>query len=118
MTQYLKPTDKDAFLDFPKRHLKLLDGEKACPLCYGYGGWNLRINAYPLRSYKNTRKNRHLHCHFRQICYHCHGHGKVPILQKCDGHNWQFLKNHPTWRCYTYYKCSKCGEIWEVDSSD
>ena len=24
----------------------------------------------------------------------------------------------PVWNCYHYYKCQKCGQEWEVDSSD
>lgn len=118
MKKYLTPQSPDAFLDFPGKKSPDVKYNltKICPVCTGYGGWNLKINAYPLHQYENTPENRHNYSHFRAMCSHCYGHGYVEEKENCDGHNWVFSKN--LGKCYNQYKCSKCGKINNVDSSD
>lgn len=115
--KYLTPNDKDAFLDFPIRRLKIPHTHKVCHVCRGYGGWNLRVNAYRIKGrYRNTSKNRHLHSHFRCVCTSCHGSGIIPNEESCPGHNYVHLEN--LGRCYNRLICTVCGKTWDVDSSD
>ena len=62
---YLKPNDRDAFVDWPKikftdfieKYPYWVEKYVECPLCFGHGGWNLKINAYPLHEKENNSEN-------------------------------------------------------------
>lgn len=116
--KYLEPTDDGAFEDFP-----IIDPLPAaesgmvheCPQCKGRGGWNLRLNAYPLHGKENSPENRHKFSHFKAHCDNCHGYGYVFPMQANHIHKWKFVKN--TGKCLNLYEC-ECGKKWEVDSSD
>lgn len=69
--------NEDLYLDFPPVRT-VPEGKKTCVVCEGHGGHNVRLNAYPLYGYENTRENRHLHAHFRHGCVNCNGWGYVP----------------------------------------
>lgn len=81
MKELLSSTDKDAYLDFPPLNLVLKDNEKMCPVCEGHGGWNLEIFAYYKSMLRNgmedNSENRHRNAHFRCVCSHCNGWGKL-----------------------------------------
>lgn len=123
MNKYLEPTDADAFLDFPKKSLEKIlesspwmkDHSVECPQCKGHGGWNLRINAYPLHHHENTAENRHEFSHFRASCSHCHGWGYVKPEDANHVHEWVWVKN--TGNCLNLHECKTCGKQWEIDSS-
>lgn len=122
MKEFLKPSDKDAYLDFPPLNLVLKDNEKMCPVCEGHGGWNLEIFAYYKSMLRNgmedNAENRHRNAHFRCSCSHCNGWGKVEMSEMCPGHIWEHYSKHEYFRCLNTYKCTLCGKLWEVDSSD
>lgn len=118
MTDYLKPTDPDAFKDMTKNEpepaSKMLGTYRKprcasvpvveCGKCHGYGGWNLKLNAYgPGR-------------HFRASCNNCTGWGYVPESQGSHVHEWD--RGETIGRCVTRYTCASCGETNDVDSSD
>ena len=105
---YLEPTDEGAFLDFVKRE-KLSYYPYECPKCKGHGGWNLKINCYPLHG-----RSREFG-HFRCVCHVCNGSGYTPTENPCD-HDWKFEQN--LGRCYNRYRCLNCNNIMDVDSSD
>ena len=115
-TPYLTPEDQHAFLDWT--HLSpVYDRTKECPVCKGFGGWNLRVNAYSMPpGYADTAENRHQQVHFRTMCGHCNGNGYVTPEESCKGHKWSFLKN--LGNCYNRYKCVHCVKTEDVDSSD
>lgn len=116
---YLKNTDDGAFEDYP-----LIDPLKAyemgmildCPKCKGHGGWNLKLNAYPLHGRPNTPENRHLFSHFRAACDHCNGWGHVLPGDEDHIHEWEYIKN--IGNCLNLYRCKVCNRDWEIDSSD
>lgn len=128
MATYMDETHPDAFLDYPPvsamaeqfdhYHQFEKENRKACPRCSGRGGWNLLINAYPLREgMADTPENRHKHVHFRASCSQCNGWGFVTRQQDVDCvHVWDRGTN--IGRCLTLYKCTRCPEAREVDSSD
>lgn len=118
MKTYLEPTDPDAFLDFPsKKEAKPNYGyTEECPKCMGYGGWNLRVNAYPLHHREDNAENRHKHSHFKQSCYHCVGWGFVRPEDADHVHDWHHVK--VLGNCLNLYECSVCNKKWQVDSSD
>lgn len=119
MNKYLEPTDEGAFVDFPlksKPEYAYQSSYVQCPKCFGHGGWNLTLNAYPLRNMADTPENRHNYSHFRAHCGQCNGWGWTsPDNAKCL-HEMKHHRN--TGRCLNEYKCSKCGKIEEIDSSD
>lgn len=110
---YLNESSPDAFVDFPSK--KVPKGAKKCNRCKGRGGWNLRLNAYPLHQHKNTAKNRHLFSHFKASCSTCWGYGYItegsesecPKPVKYIGHDFDGR-----------WKCKQCGKSIVVDSSD
>ena len=117
MKKYLDPTDPDAFLDYERKSPEPdLGFTVECPRCKGHGGWNLRLNAYPLRGYENTPENRHLYSHFRAGCSHCQGHGYVTPENADHVHQWVFVEI--TGNCLSLHRCKVCGREWEIDSSD
>lgn len=116
MQPYMDHTHPDAFLDFVLREPYARD-TKLCPVCHGYGGWNLRLNAYRLpEGLPDTAENRHKYVHFRQSCGTCNGWGYVHKDMNCSGHEWKFVQN--LGRCYNRYRCTKCDTVNDVDSSD
>jgi len=88
-----------------------------CPACKGYGGWNLRLDAYG--------KGRHFQCG----CSQCNGWGYVAegspdhlCLHTMKELSYEEARkrgiNHYG-RCYHVYECTKgCGTIRGYDSSD
>jgi len=111
---YLQPTHPDAFTDFPPPVVAKA-GYKTCPLCTGHGGWNLKLNAYPMHHKENTPENRHTFSHFRSLCRNCFGYGEVPDHQSCI-HEWEWKENKG--RCLNLYVCVHCQSPNLVDSSD
>lgn len=115
MTDYTDHTHPDAFVDYPKREpYEAFTHE--CQKCKGHGGWNIRLNAYPLRGRENTPKNRHLYSHFRAHCGNCHGWGYVLPAQGDHVHAWEWESK--LGNCLNRYVCKTCGAINDVDSSD
>jgi hypothetical protein len=125
MSKYLTVDHPDAHIDFPSvdeiraQWLRLLKREPVatCPRCRGYGGWNLEINAYPLRGKEDTRENRHKHCHFRASCSQCNGWGFVDNKRDAECVHQAEETAHDNVRCLTNYRCTKCDKRWQVDSS-
>ena len=119
MDKYLEPTDPDAFVDFPVKDKPTYDYQKGyvvCPKCDGHGGWNLKLNAYPLRGLEDTSENRHKFSHFKSNCGQCGGWGWTsPENTKCI-HEMSRYRN--VGKCLNEYVCVKCGMIEEIDSSD
>lgn len=118
MTEYMKPTDADAFKDMEKQApepcSKMLGAYSKprvesvpvveCGKCSGYGGWNLKLDAHgPGR-------------HFRASCNNCNGWGYVPESQGSHVHEWD--RGETVGRCVTRYTCVGCGKVSDVDSSD
>ena len=118
MIKYMEPTDKDAFLDFPKKERAdyLPSDYVECPVCMGHGGWNLSINSYPLHSHADTSENRHLYSHFRTNCNQCNGWGQLDKKNTVCIHT--LVHDSNVGNCLNRYKCCKCDhtEVW--DSSD
>lgn len=83
-----------------------------CPKCRGYGGWNLRLNAYR----GDTPERRH----FRASCGQCWGWGWV----EQDGpdanciHDYREIKPDQPWRCWHTIKCKRCDRKRSYDTSD
>jgi hypothetical protein len=94
----------DAFKDLEKVIKTPREGCKICPVCQGYGTWNLELNTYG--------EGRH----FQSSCSHCNGWGEVDKKEICQEHIWIFYKN--LGNCYNQYICSACGKKYNVDSSD
>jgi len=102
----------------PKRHA-YFEGDEAedklflCPVCKGYGGWNLTLNAYGPGK------------HFRASCSQCNGWGWVTEEDRDCIHEVEELsmaqcreiKVMHFGNCYHVYRCLKCGQISAVDSS-
>jgi hypothetical protein len=112
-SNYLEPTDPDAFVDFPVVS-DIPEDATICPKCKGHGGWNLRLNAYPLHNYDNIPENRHRFSHFRAACGACWSWGYLQPGQTCV-HEWSHYRN--IGNCLNEWKCTICGQIREVDSS-
>lgn len=113
---YMEPGDPGCWDDFPcvmKKPDHLLDS-KICPKCQGHGGWNLKLNAYPLHHYPDTMENRHLYSHFRASCNQCNGYGWTTDLD-CI-HSMTFVEN--VGNCLNKWSCTKCDHHVVYDSSD
>lgn len=83
----------------------LKGGAVLCPVCKGYGGCVLTVDAYGKGK------------HFKGHCSQCHGYGWVKADSKnatCV-HVWN-EKN--IGNCLHLWTCEKCGQSREVDSSD
>lgn len=113
---YLKPTDQGAFDDYPKmtKASFLGDDYVECPNCQGHGGWNLKLNSYPLHSMPNTPENRHRYSHFRASCSQCHGYGYTNDLACMH----EFKYKRTVGNCMNEYICNKCKVPRVYDSSD
>lgn len=119
MREYLTPDHPDAFVDFPKKRLRLdimPDCDVECPQCKGYGGWNLALNSYPLHFRENTAENRHKFSHFRACCSQCNGWGYVNKENSEHIHEWEWESNQGN--CLNIYQCTICGKKRLIDSSD
>lgn len=77
MQTFLDENSPDAHTDFPVKPERPdhLPGSQECPRCKGHGGWNLRLNAYPLHNLPDTPETRHRNAHFRANCPQCNGYG-------------------------------------------
>lgn len=115
MNTYLEPTDKEAFVDHPTMCPSPETGLTVeCPQCKGHGGWNLELNAYPLRDKADTPRNRHLFSHFRASCSNCWGWGYVR-QEEDHVHEWNRTRN--VGNCQNIWECEVCGKEITVDSS-
>lgn len=116
---FLNPTDPDAFLDYPEiaNPPSFSKDWVECPVCHKHGGWNLKVNSRPLhKGVEDTPENRHKYAHFRAYCTQCNGYGWTSASNAKCIHEMGFSRN--LGRCYNEYKCTKCGMIQTVDSSD
>ena len=86
-----------------------------CPKCHGYGGWNLRINAYGPGK------------HFQAGCSQCNGWGFVTDKENAYCiHEYKELNQEACNKlgishmgsCWHVYECTKCRTTLSVDSSD
>jgi DnaJ-class molecular chaperone len=107
MSEYLKPTDADAFADMevksPAGWEEIWGKSAMCQKCKGHGGWNLKLDAFGPGK------------HFRASCDNCNGWGCVSAKQGAHVHEWdrgQALSQHNT-----RYICATCKRTWDVDSS-
>ena len=117
MQKYLEPTDPGAFVDHERLNPEPSMGYTVeCPQCKAHGGWNLKLNEYPLRGKENTPENRKLFSHFRASCSQCQGYGYVAPDNADHIHEWVFVKN--TGNCLNLHECKICARKWEIDSSD
>jgi hypothetical protein len=116
MTEYLKIGDPGCWDDFPTPEEKLALVKKysnslgeivaVCPVCRGYGGWNLKLSSSPTRS------------HFRQSCFQCNGWGYVFNQQDAECVHVFDEGVRGRYPCSTIYTCTLCNQKREVDSSD
>jgi hypothetical protein len=121
VSEYTNQYHENAFIDFPGKQAKekfsYHPSPAECPKCFGYGGWNIRINAYKLRDgMENTPENRHRHVHFRASCDQCNGWGWLNPKNASCVHDFSIERN--VGRCLTENTCSKCGYKQTIDSSD
>jgi hypothetical protein len=130
MREYLTVNHPDAFLDHPEKAQPVEHHPEwtvKCPACLGHGGWNLRVNAYPLHQHENTPENRHLHAHFRCHCSQCSGWGWTTPADAGCVHDYAKQLSYKECQergiyhagsCWHVYECSKCGSTLSEDSSD
>lgn len=116
LKEYIDQNHPDAFVDFPGKREPAYGMTKECPVCKGYGGWNLELNAYSLHNEPDTPENRHRYSHFRASCSHCNGWGYVAPEENCTGHKWIHVRNEG--RCLNRYRCIVCNKETVLDSSD
>ena len=119
MQIFIDRHDPDAFVDFPQADraaAEEIGRTEECPKCQGHGGWNLKLNAYPLRQHADTPENRHKFSHFRASCDHCVGWGYVKPDDTDHIHEWIFVRN--LGNCLNLHECEICGKQWQIDSSD
>lgn len=83
-----------------------------CPRCHGYGGWNLRVNAYGKPGDPPNMR------HFRASCSQCWGWGYVPEADAACLHDYKEIAPDQPWRCWHTIQCTKCGRTRSYDSSD
>lgn len=111
--QHLKTSTFD-FTDIVKKEKNKYNcGNTECPKCHGYGGWNLRIDAYG--------KGKHFQC----FCNQCWGYGYVKEEDAKCIHDFKELTseeciNKGLPRLYMHdhvIECTKCGRRRSYDSS-
>lgn len=115
---YIDVNHPDAFADYPspKERPSWAPDYVECPLCKGHGGWNLKLNAYPLHTLANTAENRHNFSHFRAHCIQCGGYGWTTTENSKCIH--EFALRARVGNCLNLHKCVKCGKEETWDSSD
>ena len=114
---FIDQNHSDAFVDFPMQEPKY-GMTVLCQKCKGHGGWNLKLNSYPLWERENTPENRHNFSHFRAGCDNCQGYGFIrpDQAEKCVEHDWKYIG--AVGKCLHKYVCTRCNGDWIVDSSD
>lgn len=116
MYEYLEQaTNFDDMVVKPPKTQGHTDNLIECPVCKGYGGWNLRLNAYGAGK------------HFQAFCSQCWGWGwvvKGSKDSKCIHEMMELSqeecenKGIKHWgNCWHVTECKKCGEINSYDSS-
>lgn len=104
------------FTDIPKKNPdNYIKNAVECPVCKGYGKWNLTLNAYGEGK------------HFQSSCFQCNGWGYVNgettdatcvhvnkelSSAQCKEKNIVHYGN-----CWHVVECTKCGHITSYDSS-
>jgi hypothetical protein len=129
---FLTPEDPDAFLNMTKKDLPEIEFPSLakegctaeCPKCHGFGGWHLRVNAYP--KYEGDKLVGYNH--FDAHCGQCNGWGYVKPGRDTECvHDWVEVGAKEAselgvahyGNCYHVYKCGKgCGATCAHDSSD
>lgn len=113
METYMEPDDINAHLGFQP----LIENERGaakypipigsvvCPKCKGWGGHNLRLNAYGPGK------------HFKSSCDQCVGWGYVRESDSQCIHEWDYKTRVNVGNCLNIYTCVKCGQKRTVDSS-
>ena len=83
-----------------------------CAICHGYGGWNLKLNAYTLSDGSKQ--------HFNACCSHCNGWGFVkPGENDCAPHDWEEVSRPSGHHSGLHTdRCKKCGKHRTYDTSD
>lgn len=111
--------DATDFTDMVKKELpgstypSMSDYTIECPKCHGYGGWNLKLNAYGKPGDAPNMR------HFRAFCSQCWGWGWVePGLNADCLHEFKEIAPDQPWRCWHTIECVKCGHKRSYDSSD
>lgn len=74
-----------------------------CKQCKGYGGWNLKIDAYGIGQ------------HFKCRCPNCYGYGYVLETFKDHIHNWEYIKDAP--RFTSSKRCTICNQVCDLELS-
>lgn len=112
---FMDATHEKAFVDFPEKSTQPshLPNSQECPVCKGHGGWNLRLNAYPLHGYADTPENRHRYTHFRANCPQCNGYGWTNDLACLH----DFVRVGSIAMFQHKDECRKCGMAVVNDSS-
>lgn len=77
-----------------------------CPLCKGYGGWTLKLDAYGLGK------------HFRAFCRQCWGWGWAKGADATCIHDYKEIAPDQPFRCWHTIRCTKCGETKSYSSDD
>lgn len=113
-TTYMSEDDAQAHLDYPEKP-PAPRGRNHCPRCGGHGGWNLRLNAYPMPPGRDdTPENRHRYTHFKAACSNCNGHGHIPEQQGNHVHVWETVR----WEGHERReRCPECGKEQSIDTS-
>lgn len=89
-----------------------------CPKCHGYGGWNLKLHAYP-PVYVQCTSEPPIRQHFQAACGQCWGWGWVTPGPDADCvHTYQEIAPDQPWRCWHTIQCTACGRTRSYDSSD
>jgi hypothetical protein len=107
MKTFLK--DATSFVGFRKRRQPqdFPDLKFPCPVCKGYGHWNLELNAYGQGQ------------HFNALCFQCFGWGWVAKRDSKCIHNFVDYQVPPGHRSGLHYaRCSKCKRETSYDTSD
>lgn len=121
--RYLDIADEGATLDMEKKQPEPKYGMTAeCPVCKGFGGWHLRLNAYG--------KGKHFDC----FCSNCMGWGHVSPKEADHAHEFAGMEEekanefravkgldpvrYTRGNCCHNSICKICGQYRFIDSSD